>query len=98
MKIIQSTMTPAREAWLRKLAQGPQTKRPSGVVGYNCWHLKWSQWAYWINGEVLGQNECDRRYGLIKSDWPTHEPAGEILTDEGQWVLMRLNQQRGEPG
>jgi hypothetical protein len=50
--------TPAREAWLGRLADGP-AMRANGVVGSDCQDLGWSEWIDWSNttaGERLTES------------------------------------------
>lgn len=60
--------TPARHAWLRKVATG-RAYRTEGTIGYSCMQLGWTQWNRDSDGEMI-PGECLTESGRLKlQEW-----------------------------
>lgn len=84
--LIHPHLTPGREAWLRKLLNGP-AKRGRGPAGFQCMKLGWTEWDYRTpSGEQITASAAKERYGDRWFEIVTNDFL-ERITPEGRRAL-----------
>ena len=101
---LRPTLTPARRAWLEKLANEGPSYRPPGPTGHQCMQAGWTEWYYRLkDGREMSESAFLELYPreLDTDRWKmidTKERFRDCITPAGLAVLRSHGSREGRDG
>lgn len=84
-------LTPARRAWLEKLASEGPCKRRRGTVGITCMRQGWTEWDYRLDGKPITEADARERFGNLWFEHVEHNWL-ERITPAGRARLAQVTE------